>query len=117
MLALATAIKAGWCSSSRLSIAGCARSKAMRIGEATNPGPARRFALRQSLQELPTMSAGTLALESRVLNACLSWCRSEISGVSCDELSDLVPTILFYLLRFFGDLMFQARKALSNYRL
>ena len=94
MLALATAIKAGWCNSSRLSIAGCARSKAMRIGEATNPGPARRFAPRQSLQELPTMSAATLALESSVLNAFLSWCRSEICGVSCDELFDLVPTIL-----------------------
>ena len=116
MLALATAIKAGWCNSSRLSIAGCARSKAMRIGEATNPGPARRFAPRQSLQELPTMSAATLALESSVLNAFLSWCRSEICGVSCDELFDLVPTILVYLLRIFGDLMFQERQALSNYR-
>ena len=79
----------------------------MRIGEATNPGPARRFAPRQSLQELPTMSAATLALESSVLNAFLSWCRSEICGVSCDELFDLVPTILVYLLRIFGDLMFQ----------
>ena len=86
MLALATAIEAGWCNSSRLSIAGCARSKAMLIGEATNPGPARRFASRQSLQELPTMSAATLALESSVLNAFLSSCRSEICGVSCDEL-------------------------------
>ena len=86
----------------------------MRIGEATNPGPARRFALRQSLQELPTMSAGTLALESRVLNAFLSWCRSEISGVSCDELSDLVPTILVYLLRFFGDFDVPGSKSIEQ---
>lgn len=62
MLALATAIKAGWCSSSRLSIAGCARSKAMRIGEATNHGPARRFAPRQSLH------AGTAYHVSRDLS-------------------------------------------------
>ena len=116
LLAIALAIKAGWCSRTRLNIAGCARAKSLRVGEATNPGPSRRFVPRQSLQELPTMSAATLALESKILNAFLAWCRTDITGIACHELFDLAPTVLVYLLRVFGDLMFQQRKALSNYR-
>eukprot|EP00435_Cladocopium_sp_Y103_P020708 s2227_g5.t1 len=91
-------------------------SLTLRVGEAKNPGPGQRFVPRPSLQELPTMSAATLALETKVLQTFVQWCRGEIRVISCEALFDSAPQIMVYLLRVFGDIMFQERKALSNFR-
>ena len=115
LLALGLCVKAGWCSSSKLSISGCARAASLRIGEASNPGPGK-FVARPSLHELPTLTTHTMALEARLLQRFIDWCRLEIRICSCEVIFDACPETLVYLLKVFGDLMFQQRRGLSNFR-
>ena len=115
LLALGLCVKAGWCSSSKLSISGCARAASLRIGEASNPGPGK-FVARPSLHELPTLTTHTMALEARLLQHFIDWCRLEIRICSCEVIFDACPETLVYLLKVFGDLMFQQRRGLSNFR-
>lgn len=119
LLALACCVEAGWASASKLNVAGCARIGSLRTGEAANPGPdrlGRNSHRRGSLQDLPVLSSATLAMEARLLADFVSWCESEITSVSCDALFDSSPAILVYLVKCYGDLMFQNHKSLSNYR-
>eukprot|EP00438_Fugacium_kawagutii_P026020 Skav225717 [mRNA] locus=scaffold164:107677:112050:+ [translate_table: standard] len=117
MLAVSLCIKAGWCRESALNVAGCARTRSLRIGEALNPGPRRTAGLaRPSLTALPLMTPATLALEARVLQSFVDWCREGLRSSPCDLVFDAAPEILAFLLQVYGDLMFQNRKALSNYR-
>lgn len=100
-------------------MAGCARIGSLRTGEAANPGPdrlGRNSHRRGSLQDLPVLSSATLAMEARLLADFVSWCESGIKSVSCDALFDSSPAILVYLVKCYGDLMFQNHKSLSNYR-
>ena len=115
MLALNLCIGAGWCSREKLSVSGCARAGSLRIGEATNPGPRLPPQVRPSLHELHTLTSQTLTLEARVLQAFVDWCKLEFRE-SCDSIFDRCPEIFVDLLKVYGDLMFQERKALSNFR-
>ena len=116
ILAIALCVHAGWCKPSRLNIAGCSRSASLRIGEALNLGPRRLVTPRPSLSELPTLSAATMALEARILQTFVDWCKTEVRCVPLDQLFDASPEVLVYLLRVCGDLMFQQRRALSSFR-
>ena len=117
LLGRALCIGAGWCKSTKLCIPGCCRSKSQRIGEASNPGPPRRAnGMRQSLEELPLLSAGTQALEARQLRLFLDWCEVELTTMDVSELFDLLPAYLGQILRTYGDILYQQHGALSNYR-
>ena len=116
MLALNLCVSVGWCSPRRLSIAGCAKASSYRIGEATNPGPRPSQIPRPSLHELHTLTTQTLALESRILQGFVNWCKHEIRDCRCDEIFDLCPEAFVYLLKVYGDLMFQEHRGLSNFR-
>eukprot|EP00438_Fugacium_kawagutii_P032098 Skav202519 [mRNA] locus=scaffold1359:335842:340289:- [translate_table: standard] len=116
LLAMALCVKAGWLSSQRLDVAGCCRAPSLRIGEAQNPGPRRQLGARHSLQEVPLISPATLALEARLLQGFVDWCRSSFRTSTCDVVFDRCPEALGYLLKIFGDMMFQNRRGLSNFR-
>jgi hypothetical protein len=116
LLAISCCVHAGWCDEKKLNITGCARSKSVRIGEAANPGPRFVQAERKSLAELPLLSAATMAMEARLLQKFIEWCMSEIHGISCEELFDRCPQALVLLLRSHGDISFQQKGSLSNFR-
>ena len=117
LLATALCAQAGWCLQKRLNVSGCCRCGSMRIGEAKNPGPVgRRFVDRPTLEMLPGVSAATLTLEARQLDDFLMWCSRCLKTVDAAELFDTLPTFAAQALRSFGDLCFQQRLALSNYR-
>lgn len=117
LLALACCVAAGWCDASRLDVASCARIGTLRAGEASNPGPPKRFhGFRSSLQEIPLVGPATLAMESRLLGVFVAWCRTEVDSDSLEATFDLSPQLLVLLLKCYGDLMFQSHKSLSNYR-
>ena len=120
LLAKALAVHAGWLHRDRLNIGGCAKCSSMRIGEAANPGPMRnrrnRNDLRETLEGMPLLLPATLALEKKLLDEFLLWCRSEIRSSDLYELFSKVPLVLAELLRTYGDLMFQRSGALSNLR-
>ena len=68
MLAAAVSTGVGWALKRGLNVAECAKTGTLRVGEAKNPGPRpakSRHAF--SLEEVNTVSAATLAIESRVL--------------------------------------------------
>lgn len=118
LLSAALCSKAGWCSNKKLNISMCCKAGSLRIGEAKNPGPGRtppRY-MRESLEELPGISSGTLAMEARLLREFLQWCSGFISSVPVDELFDKVPSFLGVCLRCYGDILFQRRGSLANFR-
>ena len=118
LLSAALCSKAGWCSNKKLNISMCCRAGSMRIGEAKNPGPAtsRPGQYRESLEDLPGISTGTLAMEARLLREFLEWCSGFISTISVSELFDAVPSFLGVCLRCYGDLQYQRRGSLANFR-
>ncbi len=119
LLALACCVDAGWTSPARLNVAGCARIGTLRAGEASHPGPPKRShgpQYRGSLHDLPILSSQTLAMESRLLSSFIAWCGSEIKSMSCEAIFDAAPLILVYLVKCYGDLMFQRNGSLSNFR-
>jgi hypothetical protein len=86
MLAAAVSTGVGWALKRGLNVAECAKTGTLRVGEAKNPGPRpakSRHAF--SLEEVNTVSAATLAIESRVLHQffcmvhCLNW-RCKLQG-------------------------------------
>ena len=116
LLATATCVGAGWHDPKKLNVAACAKVNS-RVGEASHPGPASRGRVRNfSLEEHPLISAHTMALESRVLEDFVRWCRTTVNTLSIDELFDAVPMFLPQALRCYGDLSFQRGGVLSNYR-
>ena len=118
LLAKALAVHAGWCHKDKLNIAGCCRAGSLRIGEATNPGPGQRPNRERvgSLENMPRLLPATLALEARLLTAFKTWCEREVKSISLDALLDKLPELLPFLLRRYGDLLFQSGGALSNLR-
>lgn len=117
LLGRALCVAAGWCSSKRLCIPGCCRTGSHRVGEASNPGPLQRQGgPRGSLEGMPLLSTGTQALEAKQLAAFIQWCEVELQDADIGLLFDLVPTFLGQALRTYGDIQFQQRGALSNYR-
>ena len=119
-LAIALCCKAGWCPQTKLNVAGCARLKSLRPGEAQNPGPARSRArsapARPTLETLPGILPATLQMEARLLRDFLRWCERVINTVSPAEVFDRVPSFLGLSLRSYGDLSFQNNGSLANYR-
>ena len=118
LLSAALCSKAGWCSNKKLNISMCCKAGSLRIGEAKNAGPGRtppRY-MRESLEELPGISSGTLAMEARLLREFLQWCSGFISSVPVGELFDKVPSFLGVCLRCYGDILFQCRGSLANFR-
>lgn len=101
----------GWCSDSKLNVAACCKSKTLRVGEASNPGP-----LRGSLEEVQVVSEATRVLERRQLAFFLSWCKACIDEDSLEDIFDRVPIFLVQCLRTYGDLMYQRNGSLSNLR-
>ena len=118
LLSAALCSKAGWCSNKKLNISACCKVGSLRVGEAKNPGPIRgQFAGgRDSLEELPGISSGTLAMEARLLQEFVDWCGRFIQTVSVSDLFDQVPSFLGVCLRCYGDLSFQRRGSLANFR-
>ena len=101
----------GWCSDRKLKVAACCKAGTLRVGEASNPGPPRG-----SLEEVQVVSEATRALESRQLEAFLSWCRSCIDSDFLEDIFDRVPIFMVQCLRTYGDLMYQRNGSLSNLR-
>ena len=95
----------------------CARAGCSRIGEASNPGPARRRQGedRFTLESLPFQTARTLAMEGRFLEEFLRWCNSELKTVRAEGFFDKVPALLPVVLRTYGDLVFQRGGSLSTF--
>ena len=115
MLSAALCLEAGWCTSEKLNISGCAKVGSMRVGEAANPGPTRRTARDGTLENQPMQRPQTLAMEARLLHDFVSWTQQFIS-LDIETLFSLVPEFLATCLRCYGDLMFQNGGALSNLR-
>jgi hypothetical protein len=65
---------------------------------------------------MPRLLPATLALEARLLTAFKTWCEREVKSISLDALLDKLPELLPFLLRRYGDLLFQSGGALSNLR-
>ncbi len=117
MLALALNIGAGWCAAEKLNVGRCCRANTLRIGEATNPGPAtRRPEVRGSLEEVQLVRPETMRMEAKLLNEFLGWCSQKITSCECGALFDVVPSFLGSALRTYADLMYQKGGALSNLR-
>lgn len=120
LLSIALCCKAGWCDQRRLNVAGCARLKNLRPGEAQNPGPVRRRSQslppRPTLEELPGILPATLQMESKLLREFLRWCEASIRSTSPAEIFDRVPAFLGTTLRSYGDLCFQSHGSLANFR-
>ena len=118
LLAIALCTAAKWCRREKLNVAMCARAGCSRIGEASNPGPARRRQGedRFTLESLPIQTARTLAMEGRFLEEFLRWCNSELKTVRAEGFFDKVPALLPVVLRTYGDLVFQRGGSLSTYR-
>ena len=120
LLSIALCAKAGWCDQRRLNVAGCARLKNLRPGEAQNPGPARRrgqsLPTRNTLEELPGILPNTLMMESKLLREFLRWCESSLRSTSPSLVFDRVPGFLGAALRSYGDLSFQNHGSLANFR-
>ena len=115
MLSAALCLEAGWSTGEKLNIAGCAKTGSLRIGEATNPGPARRIARDGTLENQPLQRPQTLAMEARLLQDFVRWTQQHIS-YDIEALFSVVPEFLATCLRCYGDLMFQNGGALSNLR-
>lgn len=120
LLSIALCCKAGWCDQRKLNVAGCAKLKNLRPGEAQNPGPRRRKSQslppRPTLEELPGILPATLQMESKLLREFLRWCEASIQSTSPAEIFDRVPAFLGTTLRSYGDLCFQSHGSLANFR-
>ena len=119
LLATSLSVHAGWCHWKKLNVAGCSRALSLRTGEASNPGPAapnRRNRPRVTLENLPVLSAATIALEARELERFVAWCSHYLRTMSPGEVFDAVPLFLGHCLRCYGDISFQSGGALSNFR-
>lgn len=119
LLGISLCCKAGWCAQGKLNVAGCCRSRTLRCGEATNPGPRRANRVeRGTLEDLPLLSGHTQALEAKQLGLFVDWCRKTVTSISIDEFFDKVPAYAGCCLRTYGDILFQhgGAGALSNYR-
>ena len=120
LLSIALCCKAGWCEPRKLNVAGCARLKNLRPGEAQNPGPAasraRSQPARSTLEDRPGLLPATLQMEARLLRDFLRWCENTIRSRSPSEVFDRVPSFLGTTLRSYGDLSFQCHGSLANFR-
>ena len=119
LLATSLSVQAGWCHWKKLNVAGCSRTLSLRAGEASNPGPGvsnRRNRARVTLENLPVLSAATIALEARELERFIAWCGHYLRTMSPGEIFDAVPVFLGHCLRSYGDISFQNGGALSNFR-
>ena len=114
LLATAVCSAVGWCEKRKLHLAGCAKVND-RVGEADHPG--RNAARRNySLETVNLLTPQTMALEARVLDEFLSWCKSGLPSCNVESVFDQVPLFLVQTLRCYGDLQFQRGGALSNFR-
>ena len=80
----------------------CARCGNLRIGEATNPGPAGREGV--LLESIPLVEAKTASLQAKVWRRFTTWIRSGMSNESGDcALSN--PQLVCLLLKEFGNVL------------
>ena len=116
LIARALAVKAHWCEARTLNVAQCAKLGSLRAGEAKNPGPTRSHSQppRGTLEGLPGLLPGTLEMEAKLLKEFLRWCSSKLD--SPVTVFDRVPLFLGTVLRSYGDLLFQRRGSLANFR-
>ena len=116
LIAISLCCQAGWCEQKRLNVAACSRSRSLRPGEASNPGPRARRADRATLEDLPLLSSQTQALEAKQLGLFVEWCRRSTRSIEVGELFDEVLAYAGQCLRCYGDMLYQHGGALSNYR-
>ena len=117
MLAAAVSTGVGWALKRGLNVAECAKTGTLRVGEAKKPGPRpakSRHAF--SLEEVNTVSAATLAIESRVLQQFFAWCTASTGDANFKDVFTKVPAALPHCLRCYGDLLFQRGESLFNFR-
>lgn len=71
-----------------LSIAGCAKTGTLRVGEASNPGPRvrRDTAPRPDINEVQLVGRSTLVLQSRAMDRFVNWLRSELTPEAWEEI-------------------------------
>ncbi len=115
LIGYAAAVQIGW-SSKKLNIAGCCRGLSLRVGEASNPGPRglrppRGF----SLEFVPVLTAGSLALGEKCWKEFTEWCGQFIAG-DLIGLFVAVPLFLVHAVRKYGDLEFMRGGSLLYYR-
>ena len=82
-----------------------------------NPGPRpakSRHAF--SLEEVNTVSAATLAIESRVLQQFFAWCTASTGDANFKDVFTKVPAALPHCLLCYGDLLFHRGGSLFNFR-
>ena len=114
LIAAAACDAIGW--GQKFNIGNCAKTGSLRVGEASNPGPARRRAARGfSLEGAPVQTFTSLALGDRRWELFLEWCAGKLSG---DPLALFlaVPLFLSHAIRRYGDLDFAAGGSLLYYR-
>eukprot|EP00435_Cladocopium_sp_Y103_P058652 s418_g20.t1 len=110
---------AKWCKADKLNVAKCAKAgEGARIGEADNPGPARRRygGDLNTLEGMPLQTARTLGMEQRLLSEFVKWCNVTLKTATAENVFDKVPSFLPEVLRCYGDLLFQNAGSLSNFR-
>jgi len=107
---------AGWAKDGKLDVAACSKSKSLRIGEATNPGPRGLRAARGfSLEEAPVQCWSSIQLGERRWTMFLEWCNLYLT----DDPVDLflrVPLFLAHAVRKYGDKEFMSGGSLLYYR-
>ena len=107
---------AGWARAGKLNIAACSRSKSLRVGEATNPGPRGFRAPRLfSLEEAPVQCWASIKLGERRWDLFLEWCKQYLSQDPI-ELFLQVPLFLAHAVRKYGDREFMSGGSLLYYR-
>jgi len=91
----------------------CAKVGNLRIGEAKNPGPARRESV--VLEEVPLVEAKTASLQSRVWKKFGDWVKSNVGAEAAESLLSN-PQLLCLLLKEYGNVLYAEGSALYIYR-
>ena len=94
----------------------CSKTGSLRAGEASNPGPRKRTAVRNDLplHQVQLLSAQTLALEFKVLRSFCSWCSTWFGAADLEVFFRCAPKFLADAL--YAGWLYSHGGALSNLR-
>ena len=106
-----------FCSTTRaLSTHACARQTSRRIGEATNPGPARQRVPRLgALEAVPLVQASTERLQERVWAGFKEWLSAHVSDSASEDVFRL-PALVALFLKEYGSYLYSAGEPIHLFR-
>ena len=97
--------------------ASCARSKSLRIGEASNPGPRRGASFQRTgvLSEVQLVEAKTLNIQSKTWEGFYHWLATNLSPPAMES-AFLQPALLVLMLEEYGNYLYKEGHSLFMYR-